>query len=169
MIPYIYQWLTGITHCWMNRWISHSQPSCFQFKILYTVLLLTHNYVLGEHRFKGLDLIQSAWGNMDRGSWHCSGDRDQDHLHGKEMQKSKMAVWGGLTNNWKEEKWKAKNKRKDTSIWMQSSKEEQGEIRKPPSVINARKQRKTTEWERLEISSRKLEIPREHFMQRWAQ
>ena len=30
-------------------------------------------------------------------------------------------------------------------------------------------QRKTIEWERLEISSRKLEIPREHFMQRWAQ
>ena len=28
--------------------------------------------------------------------------------------------------------------------------------------------RKRTEWERLEISSRKLEIPREHFMQRWA-
>ena len=25
-----------------------------------------------------------------------------------------------------------------------------------------------TEWERLEISSRKLEISREHFMQRWA-
>ena len=25
------------------------------------------------------------------------------------------------------------------------------------------------EWERLEIFSRKLEIPREHFMQRWAQ
>ena len=24
-------------------------------------------------------------------------------------------------------------------------------------------------WERPEISSRKLEIPREHFMQRWAQ
>ena len=28
---------------------------------------------------------------------------------------------------------------------------------------------KTIERERLEISSRKLEIPREHFMQRWAQ
>ena len=26
-----------------------------------------------------------------------------------------------------------------------------------------------TEWERLEISSRKLEIPKEHFMQRWVQ
>ena len=32
---------------------------------------------------------------------------------------------------------------------------------------NAKKQRKTIEWERLEIFSRKLEIPREHFMQRW--
>ena len=39
---------------------------------------------------------------------------------------------------------------------MQSSKEQPGEIRKPSSVINAKKQRKTTEWERLEISSRKL-------------
>ena len=27
----------------------------------------------------------------------------------------------------------------------------------------------TIEWESLEIYSRKLEIPREHFMQRWAQ
>ena len=36
------------------------------------------------------------------------------------------------------------------------------------SMISAKKQRKAIEWERLEISSRKLEIPREHFMQRWA-
>ena len=27
----------------------------------------------------------------------------------------------------------------------------------------------TIEWERLAISSRNLEIPRDHFMQRWAQ
>ena len=42
---------------------------------------------------------------------------------------------------------------------MQSSKEQQGEIRKPFSVIIAKKQRKIIEWERLEISSEKLEIP----------
>ena len=47
---------------------------------------------------------------------------------------------------------------------MQSSKEYQGEIRKPSSVINVKKQAKTIEWERLEISSRKLEIPREIIM-----
>ena len=40
---------------------------------------------------------------------------------------------------------------------MQSSKEKQGEIRKSSSVISAKKQRKTIEWERLEISSRKLD------------
>ena len=34
---------------------------------------------------------------------------------------------------------------------------------------HAKKQRNTGEWERLEIASRKLEIPREHVMQRWAQ
>ena len=57
---------------------------------------------------------------------------------------------------------------------MQSSKDiglqRIGEIRKPSSVINVKKQNgKTAEWERLEISSRKLEIQREHFKQRWAQ
>ena len=45
---------------------------------------------------------------------------------------------------------------------MQSFKEQQGEKRKPSLEINAKKQRKPIEWERLEISSRKLEIPREH-------
>ena len=39
---------------------------------------------------------------------------------------------------------------------MKRSKEQQGEIRKPSSVISAKKKRKPTEWERLEISSRKL-------------
>ena len=38
-----------------------------------------------------------------------------------------------------------------------------GEIRKSSSVINAKKQKKTIEWERLEISSRKLEITRGTF------
>ena len=45
-----------------------------------------------------------------------SGDRDQDHPHGKEMQKSKMAAWGGLTNSCEKERPKAREKRKDISI-----------------------------------------------------
>ena len=39
---------------------------------------------------------------------------------------------------------------------MQSPKEQQGEIRKPSSAINAKKQRKTTEWEILEIPFKKI-------------
>ena len=42
---------------------------------------------------------------------HCTGDRDQDHPHGKEMQKSKMAVWGGLTNSFEKKRGK-KQRRK---------------------------------------------------------
>ena len=59
---------------------------------------------------------------MDRGLWHCTGDSEQDHPQEKEMQKSKMAVWGGLTNSC-EKKGKAKEKKKDIPSWMQSSKE----------------------------------------------
>ena len=36
---------------------------------------------------------------MDGGSWHCTGDGNQDDPQEKEMQKSKMAVWGGLTKS----------------------------------------------------------------------
>ena len=68
-----------------------------------------------------------------------------------------MAVQGGLTNSC-EKKISEKQRRKG----MQSSKEQQGETRKPSSMINEKKQRKTIEWER------KLEISREHFIQRWA-
>ena len=50
-----------------------------------------------RNRFKGLDLIDRVPDEL----WNevRTGDRDQDHPHGKEMQKSKMAVWGGLTNS----------------------------------------------------------------------
>ena len=57
-----------------------------------------------------------------------------------------MAVWGGLTNSCQKKK-----------------SEKQGNIRKLFSVINPKKQREILEWERLEISSRKSEIPRERY------
>ena len=44
-------------------------------------------------------------------SWHCTGDRDQDHPQEKETQKSKLAVWGGLTNSC-EKKGSEKQRRK---------------------------------------------------------
>jgi len=59
---------------------------------------------------------------MDGGSWHCTGGRDQEYPQEKEMQKGKMAEEGlQIAVNRREVK--AKKKRKDISIWMQSSKE----------------------------------------------
>ena len=48
---------------------------------------------------------------MDGGLRHCTGDRDQDHPHGKEMQKGKMAVWGGLQIAVKRRKVKSKGEK----------------------------------------------------------
>ena len=53
-------------------------------------------------------------------------------------QTGKMVVWGGLTNSW-EKKRHERQRRKDIPIWMQSSKEQPGETRKPSSVISAKK------------------------------
>ena len=48
---------------------------------------------------------------MDEGLWHWTGDRNQDHPQEKEMQKSKMTIWGGLTNSF-EKKGSEKQRRK---------------------------------------------------------
>ena len=66
-----------------------------------------------RNRFKGLDLMDRVpdelW-NEVRDIVQETGI-NQDHPHGKEMQKSKMAVWGGLTNSC-EEKRSEKQRRK---------------------------------------------------------
>ena len=43
-----------------------------------------------------------------------------------------MVVWGGLTKSWEKNRSKGKGKKERYTHWMQSFKEKQGEIRKPP-------------------------------------
>ena len=76
-----------------------------------------------RNRFKELDLIDRVPDEL----WTEVHDIVQETgiktiPMEKKCEKSKMAVWGGLTNSC-EEKRKTKEKRKDISIWMQSSKE----------------------------------------------
>ena len=52
-----------------------------------------------RNRFQGLELIDRVPDELWNEVHDIVQDRDQDHPHGKEMQKSKMAVWGGLTNS----------------------------------------------------------------------
>ena len=62
------------------------------------------------NRFKGLDLIECLM-NYGMRFVTCIGDRDQDHPYGKEMQKGKMIIWGGLRNSY-ETKRSEKQRRK---------------------------------------------------------
>ena len=48
--------------------------------------------------------------------------RDQDHPHGKKMQKSKMAVWGGLTNSCEKQRRKGKIQASECRV-LKNSKE----------------------------------------------
>ena len=52
---------------------------------------------------------------MDGGSWHCTGGKSQDYPQGKEMQKGKMVVEGGLTNSL--EKKRSKRQRRKGKIY----------------------------------------------------
>ena len=78
--------------------------------------------------------------------------QESNYPQEKEMQKSKMAVWGGLTNSC--EKKRSEKKRRKGKIYPYECRvpKNSKEIRKPSSVISAKKWRKTIEWERLEIS-----------------
>ena len=76
---------------------------------------------------------------MDGGSWHCTGDRERDIPKKKKCKKAKRLSEEALQISVKRREAKSKGEKKDIPIWMQSSKEEQGGIRKPSSVINAKK------------------------------
>ena len=88
---------------------------------------------------------------MDRDSWHCTGGRDQDHPPKKGAQKVKWLFEEALQVAEKRREAKGKGEKEKYTHLMQSSKEQQGEIRKLSSVINAKKQRKTTECKRQDL------------------
>ena len=122
------------------------------------------------NRFKGLDLIDS----VPKELWTEVHDIVQEAViktipKKKKCQKAKWLSEEALQIAVKRREAKGKGeKERYAHLNAEFQRIERGD-NKPSSAINAKKQRKTTEWERLEISSRKLEIPREHFMQRWPQ
>ena len=76
---------------------------------------------------------------MDWGSWHCTGDREQDHHQEKEMQKSKMAVWGGLTNSCEKKRSKKKGEKERYMHLSAAFQRIAKRVRKPSSMISAKK------------------------------
>ena len=80
-----------------------------------------------------------------------------------------MVVLGGLANSHERTEAKGKVEKERYTHLNAEFQRIARRDKKPSSVINANKQRTTIEWERLEISSRKLKKPKEYFMQRQAQ
>ena len=77
-----------------------------------------------------------------------------------------MAVWGGLTDSCEKERSKSKGEKE---IYKHLNAEFQRIARRDKKAFLSDQCKDIEENNRdLEISSRKLEIPREHFMQRWA-
>ena len=75
----------------------------------------------------------------------------------QEMQKGKMVVWGGLKDSW--EKKRSKRQKRKGKIYLSECRISKN--RKDRYSIfkwMMQRNRGTTEWERLESSSRKLEI-----------
>ena len=85
------------------------------------------------------------------------------------MQKSKMPVWEALQIAMKRREVKSKGEKER---YKHLNAEFQRIARKDKKAFlsdQCKEIQENNSWEKLEISSRKLEIPREHFMQRWVQ
>ena len=68
-----------------------------------------------KNRFQGLDLIDRVPDELWTEVRDIVQETDQDHPRGKEMQKSKTAVWGGLTNSC--EKKRSKKQRRKGKVY----------------------------------------------------
>ena len=87
----------------------------------------------------------------------------------EKCKKSKIAAWGDLTNSC-EKKRSKKQRRKGRYTHLNAEFQRIARRDKKASLSDqCKKIEEAIEWKSLEISSRKLELPREHFMQRWAQ
>ena len=100
---------------------------------------------------------------MDAGSWHCTGGRDQDNPQEKKCKKAKGLSEEALQIAQKRREDKGKGEKERYTHLNAEFQRIAGRIRKPSSVINAKKQRKTIEWERLAISSKKIRATRGTF------
>ena len=122
-----------------------------------------------RNRFKGLDLIDRVPDEL----WNEARDTVQETgIKTISMEKKcKKAKWlSGEALQIAVKRREAKNKG-EKERYKHLNAEFQRIARRDKKAFlcdQCKEIEETTEWERLEISSRKLEIPREHFMQRWA-
>ena len=137
----------------------------------YDLNQIPYNYTVEvTNRFKGLDLIDRVSDEL----WNEVHDIGQETViktipMEKKCKKAKWLCGEALQIAVKR---REANSQGEKERYKHLNAEFQRIARRDKKAFfsnQCKEQRKRTEWERLEISSRKLELPREHFMQRWAQ
>ena len=106
---------------------------------------------------------------MAGGLCHCTGDRDQDHPHGKEMQKAKWLSGEALQIAVKRREAKSKGeKERYKHLNAEFQRIARGD-KKAFLSVQCKEIEENNRMRKTRDLFKKLEIPREHFMQRWAQ
>ena len=106
---------------------------------------------------------------MDGGLQHCTGGGDQNLPQEKEMQKSKMVVWGGLERTEKRRKLKGK---REKERYIYENEEFQRIARRDKKAFFRDQCKEIEEKNRMGKTRdlfKKLRDTEGHFMQRWAQ
>ena len=106
---------------------------------------------------------------MDRGSWHCTGYREQDCPQEKEVQKGKTVVWRGLTNT--SERGEAKGKGEKEG-YTRLKAEFQRIARRDKKAFLSDQCKEIEENNRIEKTRdlfKKIRDTKGIFMQRWVQ
>ena len=101
---------------------------------------------------------------MDGGSWHCTGDRDQDHPHGKDCKKAKWLSGEALHIAVKRREAISKGEKER---YKHLNAECQRIARRNKKAFFSDKCKEIEENNRMgktRDSSRTLDIPREHFV-----
>ena len=138
----------------------------------YDLNQIPHDYkVKVKNRFKGLDLIDRMPKELCTEVYNIVQEAVIKTI--PKEKKCKMAKWLSekdleITEKRREEKQKAGEKERYNRLNAEFQRIARGEKKDFPSK-QCKEIDETIEWERLEISSRKLEIQREYSMQTWAQ
>ena len=106
--------------------------------------------------------------NYGWGSWHCTGGSDQDNHKKKKCKKAKWLSEEALQIPEKRREVKNKSKGKIYPSKYRVANNIKERLKDYLSD-QCKEIKENSRMGKTAISSRKLEIPREHFMQRWGQ
>ena len=123
-----------------------------------------------RNRFKGLDLIDRVPDELWTEVWDTVQETGIKTIPME--KKCKKAKWLSEEALQIAVKWREVKSKEEKERYSHLNAEFQRIARRDKKAILSNQCKEIEEnnrMERLEISSRKLEIPREHFMQRWAQ